>query len=125
MTYELKIKAKHLAEEARIIRFEEKKTKQRAKKAREAQRHDVADQMSSQIRSLHHHRTWDVRNECRAAQLARAYLAGKPYASVEQKRVDHKWFAFAHYVVPRVVKLVNKYGNEEVTKEQIAKWADL
>ena len=58
-TRKLRIKAKHLAEEARIIR-------------REAQKTSGMDKWD-----LNHHRTATVRNEARATQLAYQFLLGK------------------------------------------------
>lgn len=122
MTYELKIKSKHLAEEARIIRFEEKKNKKLAKKAREHQNHERSETLLRTARSLHNHRVWDVRKEARATNLARAYLAGVPYASVEQKRVESKEWDFQSNVVPRIAKMASKYGSREVSREEVRSW---
>lgn len=122
MTYELKIKSKHLAEEARIIRFEENKNKKLAKRAREHQNHERSETLLRTARSLHNHRVWDVRNEARATNLARAYLAGVPYASVEQKRVESKEWVFQSIVVPRIAKMASKYGSREVSREEVRSW---
>lgn len=106
MSIELKIKSKHLAEEAKIIRFEERRQKARNK------------QLYFSLRS---HRRWDVRNENRATFLARAYLAGKAYSVVEQKTTRGTYIIEA-IIAPRVLAMVNKYGETTVTKADILNW---
>lgn len=83
----LKIKIKSLAEEAKIIRFEEKRWPGR----------------SDEYQGLHFHRTYDVRNEARAAQLAYGYLRGRKYRQLEA----------SCYTAPnrtRIRELIIKYG---------------
>lgn len=119
MSVELKIKSKHLSEEARIIRFEERKLKakvdRRAKKHEEAGHNEPYNYWKDKDRrswySLHRHRTWDVRNENRATFLARAYISGIPYHVVEQKRKDETLFKV--YILPRICSMVVKYGKRE------------
>jgi len=116
MSIELKIKSKHLTEEARIIRFEERK-------CLKAYRWDIAQHKASghneplksydsknyrSFESLQKHRRCDVRNENRATFLARAYISGVPYSRVEQKRKDE--FHFVHYILPRICAMVVRYG---------------
>lgn len=123
MSIELKIKSKHLSEEARIIRFEEKKLLK-------GYRWDINQHKSSghndplepyessnylKFVSLHNHRKWDVCNENRATFLARAYIAGVPYNRVEQKRKDE--IHFLYYILPRVVSMVSKYSGKKIAKE--------
>lgn len=114
----LKIKSKHLGEEARIIRFEEHKLAKQI--GWFIQQHNAAGANEPakvynceaywQRNSLRTHRVKDVRRENRATFLARAYIAGKPYASVEAKRKPEREFEFHAYVLPRVVAMVAKYG---------------
>jgi len=106
MSVELKVKSKHLSEEARIIRFEEHKFRKQVDwlKARQMPYEKEHDTMMS----LKDHRRKDVRNENRATFLARAYIAGKEYKTVEQKCNDLG--TLCHTVVPRVCDMVNKYG---------------
>lgn len=85
----LTIKAKHLAEESRIIRREERKWKG----------HDKL--------FFSEHRKGIVRNEARATQLAIAMMVGKPYEAVERKcnnKGKLNWF-----IVPRIAAMVEKY----------------
>ena len=150
MSVELKIKSKHLSEEARIIRFEERKQLKQYHWA-EAKYHATGnndmyprwhDKAFMTYRSLKHHRQWNVRNENRATFLARAYIAGVPYATVEQKRKPEKESYFQVMVLPRVWAMVINYGKCEdsdrvwdrqkgkyeataVLKQKIQQWATL
>lgn len=121
MSIELKIKSKHLSEEARIIRFEERKLFRQYQWAlnnyRAAGNNDMYprwnDKAFMSYESLNRHRRWDVRNENRATFLARAYIAGVPYNTIEQKRNPENEFAFQWHVLPRVIAMVFKYGKRE------------
>ena len=116
MSVELKIKSKHLSEEARIIRFEEHKLLKQYRwslnKYREAGHNDIYprwhDKAFNEYKSISQHRKWEVRNENRATFLARAYLAGKSYKSVENKCNDTSVLRTS--ILPRVCDMVNKYG---------------
>ena len=116
MSIELKIKSKHLSEEARIIRFEERKLFKQFQWAKKNHYetgsndeykyyHDSAWQKWN---SLSNHRKWDVRNENRATFLARAYISGIPYTKVEMKRKDE--VLFRSQIFPRICAMVVKYG---------------
>lgn len=125
MSIELKIKSKHLSEEARIIRFEErkllKKIDYRRKKHYESGSNGEypiwEDKDKQKYNSLSHHRKWDVCNENRATFLARAYISGVPYNQVEQKRKEENEYAFRVYVFPRVASMVAKYGKTKIQKK--------
>lgn len=146
MSIELKIKNKHLSEEARIIRFEEKKELRKARhkieKLKEAGQNDLGAYWyieQQTYRSLNRHRRWDVRNENRATYLARAYITGVPYEKVEQKRIDDG--IFRAYIFPRILAMVVKYDKtltqqdkawknnrtvaSYVLKDKIASWCNL
>lgn len=119
MSIELKIKSKHLSEEARIIRFEERKIFKQfqwaKKKHYDSGNNDEypywKDSAWTTWWSLNRHRSWNVRNENRATFLARAYIAGIPYNQVEQKRKDET--LFRTQIFPRICAMVAKYGNKE------------
>jgi hypothetical protein len=119
MSVELKVKSKHLSEEARIIRFEERKLFKQyhwnLRNYRAAGNNDMYprwdDKAFNAYCSLNHHRKWDVRNENRATFLARAFIAGVPYETVEQKRKPDNEGTFNLTVLPRVCAMVAKYGN--------------
>lgn len=95
----LKIKAKHLAEEARIIRKEEVKWRGN-------------DKLYFKL-----HRKGTVRNEARATQLAIAFLRGVPYEVVERKCYD-TWKRDT-VIVKRIMAMATKYGNENLRKDMI------
>lgn len=115
MSLELKIKSKHLSVEAKIIRFEEHKL---AKTIDWLRNHNQDDAKPwAQKMSLAQHRKWDVRNENRATFLARAYIAGTPYASVEAKRKPEKECIFVGSVLPRVAAMVAKYQPNPIAKQ--------
>lgn len=106
MTYtKLRIKIKSLAAESRIIKDEERKLTRahkpfidgktgrtiRVGRIPEARARQVAaekiENMEAEYQSLRRHRTIDVRNEARAAQIAYGFLRGKPYARIETPKV--------------------------------------
>lgn len=129
MSIELKIKSKHLALEPAIIRREEKKL---LKQARSGRCNDTADgsataKILSKYESLHRHRKWNVRNEARATELARAFIIGKPYKDVESKRKPENEFKFQQFIIPRVAIMVNKYGGFSVIYSEnfIKDWSKL
>lgn len=106
MSVELKIKSKHLSVEAKLIRFEEIKLKKQVDWLKERQQ--PADEQLATMNSLIGHRRWDVRNENRATFLARAYIAGRAYNTIEAKRNDNALLKFV--IFPRVCSMINKYG---------------
>lgn len=118
MSVELKIKSKHLALEAAVIRFEERKLKSQIKwlKARQ----QPLTGLDSTLNSLAAHRRWDVGNENRATFLARAYIAGKPYLTVENKVKDR--VVLYSYIVPRVVSMLKKYHKFSITSDDVREW---
>ena len=122
MSVELKIKSKHLSVEAQIIRFEEHKLYKQyswsLENYKNAGNNDMYprwhDKAFMEYCSLSTHRRWDVRNENRATFLARAYIEGTAYCSVEQKRKPENEYKFVTYILPRVVAMVAKYGKIKV-----------
>jgi len=122
MSIELKIKSKHLGVEASIIRFEEQKLlkqyqwslNQYLKAGNNDMYPSSTDAAFNSYCSLNKHRRWDVRNENRATFLARAYIAGKAYCSVEQKRKPENEYTFIAFIIPRVVAMVAKYGSNKM-----------
>jgi hypothetical protein len=89
----LKIKAMSLAEESRII------------KGLEGECFDGEGR--NEIRD---HRIFDVRREARATNLARAFLSGKFYRTIENSRRPEKQHEFSR-VQKRLTSIVSKYGN--------------
>jgi hypothetical protein len=125
MSLELKIKSKHLTEEAKIIRFEENKLLRQVRYLHETQRDNEADKKFAQWSSLNTHRRQDVRVENRATFLARAFIAGKNYFEIEQKRSPEMEYDFQTRVIPRLVSMVNKYGNTNIDAPTASKWATI
>lgn len=121
MSIELKIKSKHLGLEARVIRHEENKLKKQIRWLRERQM-PVDQKLIDQLVSISQHRRWDVGNENRATFLARAFIEGRPYKSVEAHRKNESLFVYV--IVPRVAKMVMKYHDMKVDLKTIADWSD-
>lgn len=118
MSIELKIKSKHLALEAGVIRFEEQKLKKQIRWQMDHQQYDP--KLQWKFNSITSHRKWDVRNENRATFLARAYIAGRPYITVEQSVKDQA--VLECYIIPRVVAMVQRYHSRKITTEDIKNW---
>ena len=137
MSLELKIKSKHLGEEAKIIRFEERKLLKRAKYliVRDGDRRFYRDDetgkwVTTELDKVFHqhwkllsHRTEDVRNENRATFLARAFLKGQKFTDVERSTKDLGKLSVT--ILPRTLKMVQKYGKPKATMEELKVWAGL
>lgn len=121
MSIELKIKSKHLSLEAGVIRFEETKLKKQIRWY--CDKHMPHSHVEWKLQSLTNHRKWDVRNENRATFLARTYIAGKPYKTVEQSVKDTSLLEC--YIVPRVVAMVQRYHSRKTTTEDIKNWINI
>ena len=92
----LRVKVKSLAEEARIIRHEERRT------------HGVLRN------SLHEHRVTTLRNAARQTHLAYGFIKGRTY---EQMESSHKKGVPAYlFDWAPVWKMIRMYGNEEQRK---------
>lgn len=98
----LKVKAKSLAAESRIIRKEERQLYELM--------NNNEDFREGYVNDLHEHRVVDVRNEARATHIVRALLAGKSYTDIERTRKDAKEYSFWCCVAPRVITIAKKYG---------------
>jgi hypothetical protein len=112
MSIKLKIKSKHLALEAGVIRFEEQKLKRQIEWLKTHQQDDA--KVRAMWESLNSHRRFDVRNENRATYLARAYIEGRKYDTLEKHRKDNG--TFYSYVMPRVVSMVIRYKHQKLEK---------
>ncbi len=118
MSIQLKIKSKHLSLEAGVIRFEERKLLEQLKWLRNKQQ--PTGSLEYTYYSISNHRKLDVRRENRATFLARAYIAGKPYKTVEQSVKDTA--VLEYYIIPRVVAMVQRYHDRKTTAETIKEW---
>lgn len=126
----LKVKIKSLAAEATIIRHEERRYnvgsrgRKRARRAL-AKTNDLSNTQRSHLKKamnppsqldmdtfwgLRSHRTYEVRNEARSAQLAYAFINGTPYEKVEPTVCkDNK------PDIDRIKRLVKKYAPPTTT----------
>lgn len=130
----LKIKIKSLAEEAKMIRREERKqnpghrARVRARRILSGHRNPVmkegmtVEQVHARARKilrpanekamdsfwgLRFHRTEEVRDEARSSHVAYGFLRGRPYKTVENSaKTEPDW--------TRVEQLVKKYGEDDV-----------
>ena len=112
MSIKLKIKSKHLALEAGVIRFEEQKLKRQIEWLKTHQKDEAT--FRSEWESLNSHRRFEVRNEARATYLARAYIEGRKYKTIEHEIKDLG--TFNSYILPRVVSMVIKYKFRKIEK---------
>ena len=125
MSIELKIKANSLAAEAIIIqRIERKLKKMRARRVEIARTEANISIMqdipgtsetayrrwgNEKLRSIQHHRRWDVRRSARRTHLARMFLKGMPYRRVEattksgNQLFEQDWTA--------IQKMAERYAN--------------
>lgn len=100
----IRVKIKSLAVEARIIRYEERRS--------------LAREHTSLYRRLRDHRRDVVRPEARAAQLAYAFMREKPYSATEQPRKDNP------PPYRRVAELVSKYNRmpKDRARDAVSEW---
>jgi hypothetical protein len=101
----LKIKLKSLAAEARIIRREEIKLRNRARQRR-AKGKSV--DVSALLDSLREHRVQAVRRETRLTHLAYGFLRGRSYNAMERNATALKPSDWT-----RVKTMIQKYGGSE------------
>jgi hypothetical protein len=120
----LRVRIKELAQEAKFIRFEENKIKSKQKinfnayysvDGKYLGEWTQPDKNSSDFNSLRFHRTYDVRNAARAAQLAYAFLREKPYKTIEPKTYTPAYEM--HKIKKEVKRLATKFGKQNYDKE--------
>ena len=114
MSIKLKIKSKHLALEAGVIRFEEQKLKRQIEWLKQHQKNETETSIMGTWNSLNSHRRFEVRNEARATYLARAYIEDRKYKTVEHNLKDIG--TFYSYIMPRVVSMVIRYKLGKIEK---------
>lgn len=89
---QLRIKIKNLADEAKLIRLEERRALRSARWCREAKKDDSVPMRLYE--DLHDHRTGLVRGVSRTNLLAYAALRGVPYSACEAKtKTEPDWAA--------------------------------
>jgi len=114
MSIELKIKAKSLAVEARYIRKEEVKQ-------RNYGRYLLRSQQPAQVpyhkfHKLREHRL-EIRAMSRATGLARAFIKGTPYVTVEKPKRGGP-------DKPSILRMVKRYGDAEVKMQAVTDWME-
>lgn len=107
----MRVRVKELGKEATFIRHEENKIRGKQK--------ITDDPLSQEFWKLRLHRTNEVRNAARAAQLAYAFLNGTPYRKVEAKCLTPDYLMFR--IKDEVKRLVAKFGSPEY-KSEVDKW---
>ena len=100
----LKIKLKSLAEEARIIRHEERKLR-----CKPSPHYDCTENQSVR-NELRNHRLRVVRPEARATHIAYGFLRGRSYRQLERLPKDRKPSFLEGPKWDRVEAMVKKYG---------------
>lgn len=133
MSLELKIKSKHLAAEAKIIRREEAKLKRQIRSNAAYYAEDsgndytpeqmekwkrLARERKNSLVSMNTHRRTKVRTVARSTHLAYGFLRGTPYRVMENEktRTVPNWNA--------IEKMITKYSTEDprVTLQRFASW---
>ncbi len=147
ITY-LKVKIKSLAEEARIIRKEERRALRKASYHRNKQNQEATDAAYSLYCNLQLHRHHPVGTESRAALIAYGFINGLPYSKVENPSSKNALrflkscvylsaTEIARYaamkkplpqeyidnITKRAYTLINKYGRK-ITFEEFEKWIE-
>lgn len=117
MSIELKIKAKNLAHESRLIREGEVEQRDRARQLRGKQKNTRLE--DERRESLYLHRIQVVRPEARSTHLARMFLKGTPYKHVER----------SCRIAPdrdKVVRMVVRYGkaDKDTARAAVDAWLD-
>lgn len=108
ITY-LKVKIKSLAAESVIIRNMERKFLGYAKKCILNNDGKYSGTHMDTFSGLRTHRTYDVRNESRSAQLAYGYLRGHKYRDLERTSKTEP-------NIERVTSLIIKYGTPNMSR---------
>lgn len=113
---ELKVKYLSLAAESRIIRHQERRLRDRARKAALKNKTDAVSRLQDTRMSLHQHRLEVVRPVARAAHVACSFLRGREYAEIERvSDTDPNWEA--------VQNNVKKFGGKE-DQERFQDWRE-
>ena len=115
----LRVRVKELAQEAKYIRHEE--TKIRKTKVPEVNCGDIWE-----FCKLRSHRTVEVRNAARAAQLAYGFLRGVPYKVIEPKTYTDAYKM--GQIKKEVKRLATKFGGLSYGKnydEEVESWFNI
>jgi len=113
MSLKLKIKSKHLAQEAQIIRHEERKLLSSARWENSNSVNNSGSSKYHSYRNLREHRLNVVRIEARLTFLARAYIAGRPITDIETVKSDEEFWYNSVNCDVRIAAMVLKYGDRK------------
>jgi exonuclease I len=102
----LKIKMLSLGAEARVIRIQEQRLRNRIRKNRAKQFTKTVDRDESAWASIREHRLKVVRPEARASLLAYGFLRGREYLQMEPK-------TYTKLDPDRILTLAKKFGSKE------------
>lgn len=108
---QLNVKQKSLAKESQIIKSDVKKY------ARENEIYTSAN--------LYEHLRTVVKPECRATGLALAYMQGRAYNTVEQKRKPEKECDFRYYTLKALHRILKKYHDKDIEMDTLRKWTTI
>lgn len=127
---ELKCKIGSLAAEAKFIRNVECKEKKEARRIEakwpDSANYSAVDRMKRAL-SLRDHRIGPVRREARNAQLAYAFLRGKPYLLTERSlklNPEGKPINKVHWDEVEKIALRFTVDDERAVKQRFAEWKD-
>lgn len=129
----LKVKIKSLAEEAHIIRDEERKAQSNYRHLKGRQgREEAYERHVSTFWGLRNHRTGKVRSEARESLLAYAYIRGQDYRTAEANGdpiLEWRWCYEKNIHRPvfgmdlkNIARLASKYGDVQVDATEIEEW---
>lgn len=128
MNERLKVHSNTVADFSRHLRREARKVKKKWENARDR---NLDSQFShfEKFQELANARKSDVKRESRAIYLARAFLDGRTYKSVENKRSDDN--LFYNYVLYDVKDIIESYMDYDqyleigdVSYDELKAWAD-
>lgn len=109
----MRVRVKELAQEAKYIRLEETKIKNNKLYNSDynelsPERKKIVNRLYDDRGKLRSHRTVEVRNAARAAQLAYGFLRGVPYKVIEPKTHTDKYKM--DQIKKEVKRLATKFG---------------
>lgn len=120
----MRVRVKELAQEAKYIRLEETKIKSKQKiRSYSWCDRTAIDNNSKDFWKLQAHRTVEVRNAARAAQLASGFLRGVPYKVIEPKTYTDVYKM--GQIKKEVKRLATKFGGlgyGETYDEEVETW---
>ena len=127
----MRVRVKELAQEAKYIRLEETKIKNSKLYSSDTTELSVEKQMivyrmHDDRGKLRSHRTVEVRNAARAAQLAYGFLRGVPYKVIESKTYTDVYKM--NQIKKEVKRLATKFGGLSYGKNydsEVEEWFDV